>query len=163
MSPSTTVERAAAVFVPRAILGLMYLYAGGAKILQVGVVAYAQQSPAFSAMSAVLPNGLLFPVAVVLPFVEVALGVLILLGLFTRPVLRALSVILIVVGLSYGVLGLLHPIGATAMDITVVNSYILPRVALLAVVLFMPASDDLFTVDAVASGEWRRLLAIGDQ
>jgi hypothetical protein len=40
----------------------------------------------------------------------------------------------------------------TAMNIMVVNSYILPRAALIIVNLFLPAEDDLLSVDALLSG-----------
>jgi uncharacterized membrane protein YphA (DoxX/SURF4 family) len=149
LTQTRTLERAMAVFVPRAILGLMYLYAGGAKILGAGVQAYAQQSLAFTAMSAVVPAGVLMPIATITPFIEVVLGALILIGLWTRPALRALAVVIIIAGLGYGVLGLLHPMGATAMDTGVVNTYLLPRAALLAVVLFLPRTDDLLSLDAL--------------
>ena len=46
--------------------------------------------------------------------------------------------------------GLLHPMGATAMGSATVNTFILPRAALIIAVLLLPAEDDLLSLDGLA-------------
>ncbi len=86
---------------------------------------------------------------------ELALGALVLVGLWTRPALRALAALVVLIAAGYGVSGLLHPIGATAMNITVVNTFILPRAALLIVTLMLPAEHDWISIDGLMASRTR--------
>lgn len=139
-------ETAWAVFVPRTILGFVYLFAGIHKIVNVGPLAYGQ-ALAITDGARFFPAALLTGVGTLVPFMEIALGVLVLVGLWTRPALHALAVLLCLIAAGYGVSGLLHPMGATAMNITIVNTFILPRAALIIVTLLIPAHADALSVD----------------
>jgi uncharacterized membrane protein YphA (DoxX/SURF4 family) len=139
---------ACAVCVPRTILGFVYFFAGVHKIVNVGPLAYGQ-ALAMTDGARFLPVALLTAVGTVVPFMEVALGALLLAGLWTRPTLRVLALLVCSIAAGYGVSGLLHPVGATAMDITVVNTFILPRAALVIVTLVLPAEADWLSIDGL--------------
>jgi hypothetical protein len=128
-----TVERAAAIFLVRSMLGFVYLFAGVQR----------------------LPNGTPFDYTV--GALEVGLGALVLAGFWTRPALRCLALLIVGITVWYGIDGLRNPTGVTAMNVMVVNFYILPRAALVIANLFLPADDDLLSVDAVMDGRVRRL------
>ena len=102
-----------------------------------------------------LPNGTPFDYAVAA--LEIGLGGLVLAGLWARPALRCLALLIVGITVWYGIDGLRNPMGVTAMNIMVVNFYILPRAALIIVNLFLPAEDDLLSVDALVDGRVRRL------
>ena len=146
---ATGVERAWAVFVPRAILGFVYVFAGLHKLMDTGATAFGALAAAQPDLARFLPAPLLVLSGTLTPFIELALGVLILAGLWTPSALRCLAVLLVSVTMAWGVAGLLHPVGATAMNTSVVNFYILPRAALLILVLYLPRADDLLSVDAL--------------
>ena len=131
---TTPIERATAIFLTRTMLGFVYLFAGVQRLGSGGLFEYATS------------------------FVEILLGTLVLVGLRSRVALRCLAAIIVGVTIWYGVDGLRNPMGATAMNVMVVNFYILPRAALIIVTLFLPPEDDLLSVDAVIDGRWRRLI-----
>jgi len=137
------------MLLPRAILGLVYFFAGVHKIVDVGPTEYGQ-AMAMTDGARFLPAALLTWVGMTVPFVEVGLGALLLVGFRTRAVLRVLAALLVLITLGYGISGLLHPVGATAMNIAVVNTFILPRAALLILLLALPAEDDLLSVDSAS-------------
>ena len=128
MTVSPRVERAAAVFLTRTMLGFVYLFAGIQRFAPGGGSPYAA-------------------------WIEIAVGALLLLGLWSRPVLRLLAVALVAYTMWLGIQGLGAPgtLGATSMDIRIVNFYVLPRAILVIVTLLIPAADDLFSLDAATS------------
>ena len=128
MTLPRSVERAAAIFLTRTMLGFVYLFAGIQRFAAGGGLAYAG-------------------------WIEIAVGGLLLLGLWSRPVLRLLAVALVAYTMWLGIEGLGAPgtLGATSMDIRIVNFYVLPRAFLVIVTLLIPATDDLFSVDAAIS------------
>ena len=128
-------ERATALFLTRTMLGFVYFFAGVQRL--------AAGTDLFGSVTSV---------------VEIAAGALLLLGLWSRPVLRCLAVLIVGVTIYYGIHGLQHPIGATAMNVTIVNFYILPRAALVIVNLLLPAADDLLSLDALVDGRVRQLV-----
>ena len=142
---------AVAVFVPRTILGFVYLFAGIHKIVNVGTLEYGQ-AMATTDGARFLPAAVLTGVGTVVPFMEIALGVLVLIGLWSRPALRVLALLICAIAAGYGISGLLHPVGATAMNITIVNTFIMPRVALIVATLLLPAEADWFSVDGLIRG-----------
>jgi uncharacterized membrane protein YphA (DoxX/SURF4 family) len=139
-------------FVARGIVGFMFLFAGANKVLAIGPHRYADRVADLSHMSHFFPWWIVAHVAWITGFVEVGLGALLLLGLWTRPVARALGAMMVLTAAGYGLAGLIDPVGGvTAMDIRAVNTYILPRAALLILILMLPAEDDLLTLkNAVA-------------
>lgn len=148
MNDVTPLERAAAIFLTRTMLGFVYLFAGVHKLLDPGVLEFGRQW-AVSQASQLLPGALLMAVGTLTPFIELVLGGLLLMGLWTRPVLRCLVVLIVGIAVAYGVAGLMRPMGPTAMDITVVNFYILPRAALVVLNLFLSVEDDRFSIDGL--------------
>ena len=92
---------------------------------------------------------------------EIMLGALLLVGFRARPVLRVLAVMIVGVTIWYGVQGLSRPgtLGPTSMDINIVDFYILPRAVLIIINLFIPAEDDVLSLDAVIDGCVRRVFS----
>ena len=60
------------------------------------------------------------------------------------------AALIVLITAGYGVSGLLHPMGATAMGSVTVNTFILPRAALIIAALLLPAEDDLLSLDGLA-------------
>ncbi len=152
-------DRAVFAFVPRVMLGLMYLYAGVHRfwaysregrewtLLDVGLADFVRSTIA-SRASEVLPVTVVWIGAVATPFVELTLGTLLCLGLWTRPALRGVSVLLVGIAVAYGIEGLMHPHSVvTVMDVSVVNLYLLPRAVLTLAVLVSPREYDRFGLD----------------
>ncbi len=147
----TSIERAAMPFLVRAIAGFMFFFAGADKLFGTGLSAYtASVVQAFDLPS--IPTTLIYAVAAVTGVLEAVLGALLLLGVWTRPAARTLGAMVLITSLGYGVSGLMHPMGPTAMNNAVVNLYILPRAALLIVLLLLPAEDDVFTLGTLIGG-----------
>lgn len=136
MTHAASRERAVAVFLTRTMAGFVYFFAG-----------YHQLGAGSTIMDAVA-------------LAEIAIGTLLLAGFWSRPVLRAVAVLLVAQTLWFGVAGLSAPgtLGPTSMDIRIVDFYILPRAVLVIVTLFVPAEDDVLSVDALFDGRLRRLL-----
>ncbi|MEQ1574585.1 MAG: MauE/DoxX family redox-associated membrane protein [Vicinamibacterales bacterium] len=155
----TPAERACAVFVPRTILGLVYLFAGIHKLADPGALEYGRGMALLPDAVRFVPGAVVMMVGALTPFLEIVLGALVLVGFWTRPALRVLAVLVVLVAMAYGVHALYHPMGATAMNITIVNTFILPRAALVAITLYLPAADDLWSVDGLLDGRTRRWLA----
>ena len=153
---TTTVERAVARFLTRTMIGFVYLFEGVHTLADAGAVEFGRRLLVVTDLAQVVPPTLLIAIGAITPFVQILLGALLLVGLWTGPALRGAVLLLIAVTVAYGVNGLLRPMGGTAMDIAVVNFYILPRAALVIVTLLMPADDDVLSVDAVLDGRaWR--------
>jgi len=148
MNTPAALERAAAIFLTRTTLGFVYFFAGVHTLAEPGVSEFARRM-ATSQTWQFVPDAILIAVGAMTPFVELGLGTVLLLGLWTRPALRCLAVLIVCVTVAYGVAGLVRPMGPTAMDIRVVNFYILPRAALLIITLFLSADDDLLSLDAL--------------
>jgi hypothetical protein len=131
-----TFERAVAVFLTRTMAGFVYFFSGVHQI----------------ATGAALTDAV--------AAVEIAIGALLLAGFRSRPVLRGVAVLLVAQTLWFGIVGLSAPgtLGPTSMDIRIVNFYILPRAVLVIVTLFIPAEDDVLSLDALVDGRLRRLL-----
>ncbi len=150
---TTSLDAAVAMAVPRMILGFVYFFAGVHKIVDIGPLAFGD-AWAMSPAARFLPGAVLTATGAAVPFLELGLGALVLVGFWTRTALRALAAIIVAVTVGYGISGLLDPMPNTAMDITIVNRFILPRVALTVLALMLPADRDLLSVDG-----WRTWLA----
>jgi uncharacterized membrane protein YphA (DoxX/SURF4 family) len=137
-----------AILVVRLVLGLLYFFAGLHKIVDVGPLAYGQAWATGNA-ARFLPEALIVGVGAVVPFVELALGAMVLLGHRTRMALRAMAAIIVCFAVGVGIAGLLDPFPNTAMDIAIVNRYIMPRAALTILALMLPATADRFSLDGL--------------
>ncbi len=135
-----------ALVVVRLVLGLLYLFAGIHKIIDVGPLAYGQ-TWAMSDAARFVPGVILTGIGAVVPFIEFALGAMVLVGHRTRFALRALAAIIVLFAAGVGIAGLLNPFPNTAMDIAIVNRYIMPRAALTILALMLPANADRLAVD----------------
>jgi uncharacterized membrane protein YphA (DoxX/SURF4 family) len=85
-----------------------------------------------------LPTWSLWLTGAVIPFIELLAGALLIIGLFTRPALIALGLVLVIVTFGH----LLHE------PLYALHEHVIPRLALLSFVLLMPAEADRFSIDA---------------
>ena len=130
-------DRAWAVFTARSILGIVFFIGGFYKTFMWGPLEHARSLFIVPYAQTFLPTWSLWATGASVPVVEFIAGGLVLVGLWTRPSLWVLSAILVMV--TFGHL-LLQPS-------TSINPFILPRSALLLVVLLMPREADRFSLD----------------
>jgi uncharacterized membrane protein YphA (DoxX/SURF4 family) len=156
---------ALAVWVARGLLGLMFVFSGANKAFGLGVAGYAQELAANPYLAAVAP--LASEIARAAPWVELPLGVLLMLGLWTRGAAIALGGIVLLVAGAHSLTGLtVGGFGPTAMWAPFVNGYVLSRAAVVVLLLLMPAAADRYSIDhllsrrAVLSDEDARACAI---
>ena len=134
---TATADRAWAIFVARAILGTVFFVAGIYKVFIWGPMAHARVLFITPYAHTFLPTWGLWASGVAIPFIELITGALVLVGLWTRPSLFVLGAILVFVTFGHLVL----------QSSTSINPYILPRSALLMVVLLFPSEADRLSVD----------------
>ena len=130
-------NRAWALLIARAILGLIFFMAGFWKVFTLGPIEHARRLFVEPYAVTFLPAWSLWTTGTVLPLVELVAGALVLLGLRTRPALLALAGVLVLV--TFGHL-LLEPLYQF-------HTHVIPRTALLLFLLTMPASDDRLSLD----------------
>jgi putative oxidoreductase len=140
-----TTDRATAIFLARAILGIVFCVAGLYKTFMWGPVAHARELFVIPYATTFLPVWSLWLTGVVVPPVEFVAGGLVLIGLWTRPALAALAGVLVMV--TFGHL-LVQPTSSIFM-------FIMPRSALLLVVLLSPPQADRYAVSSLL-GRTRR-------
>jgi thiosulfate dehydrogenase [quinone] large subunit len=136
---SADTDRAWAIFTARTILGVVFFIAGVHKVFNWGPLEHARRLFVEPYAETFLPAWSLWATGAAVPVIELVTGALVLLGLWTRPALFALGGILVLV--SFGHL-LVQPS-------TSINPYILPRSALLLIVLVMPSHLDRLSLDAL--------------
>ncbi len=136
---SNTIDRAWAMLVIRAMLGIVFFFGGIYKVFDLGPLEHARRLFVEPYASSYLPVWGLWASGTVIPFLELATGFLVLIGLWTRPSLLVLGAILVFV--MFG-----HLVRAPEF---VANGFILPRTGLLLLVLLLPREADLFSVDAL--------------
>jgi uncharacterized membrane protein YphA (DoxX/SURF4 family) len=129
--------RAWAVFFAREVLGFIFFMAGVNKVFVLGPIGHAQKyflpySDTF------LPVWSLWATGVVVPIVELVAGALLILGFRMRAALIALGFVLILV--TFG-----HLLREPLFSFT---GHVIPRLALLAFVLMLPAEEDVLSLDA---------------
>ncbi len=130
-------NRAWALLIARAILGLIFFMAGFWKVFTLGPIEHARRLFVEPYAVTFVPAWSLWATGTVIPLVELVAGALVLLGLRTRPALLALGSVLVLV--TFGHL-LLEPLYQF-------HTHVIPRTALLLFVLTMPASDDRLSLD----------------
>jgi uncharacterized membrane protein YphA (DoxX/SURF4 family) len=134
MNPTT--DRATAIFVARAILGTVFFVAGLYKTFMWGPVAHARELFVIPYADTFLPVWSLWLTGVIVPPVELVAGGLVLVGWWTRPALLALAAVLVLV--TFGHL-LVSPTDS-------LFRFIMPRSALLLIVLLSPAEADRYSL-----------------
>ena len=127
---------ASALFLARAVLGLIFLMAGVYKVFSLGPVGHVQRF-FLPYQDTFLPTWSLWAVGFVIPFVELGAGGLVLIGWFRTEAYWALGSVLVVV--TFGHL-LLEPLYAF-------HEHVVPRLALLLLLLLMPPQADRFSID----------------
>ena len=139
-----TADRATAIFVARAILGTVFFVAGLYKTFMWGPVAHARELFVIPYADTFLPVWSLWLTGVIVPPVELVAGGLVLVGLWPRPALLALAAVLVLV--TFGHL-LVSPIDS-------LFRFIMPRSALLLIVLLSPAEADRYSLSFIL--RWKR-------
>lgn len=130
-------DRSWAILFARAILGFIFFMAGVWKVFELGPLGHARRFFIGAYTGTFLPDFALWTVGVIIPFIELAAGVLLLIGFRTREALVALGGVLVVV--TFGHL-LLEPLYEF-------HTHVIPRAALLLFLLVMPRVDDRFSID----------------
>lgn len=130
-------DRAWAILFCRSILGLIFLMAGIYKCFVMTPLGHAQRFFVEPYADTFLPAWSLWATGVAVPIVELIAGALVLVGLRTRPALYSLGAVLILV--TFGHL-LKDPLYAF-------HTHVLPRLALLTVVLLLPREEDSISLD----------------
>ena len=133
---SPNFNRSWALLFARLVLGLIFFMAGVWKVFQLGPLQHARKY--FLPFSdTFLPVWSLWATGVVIPFIELIGGALVILGLRTREALIALGFVLAIV--TFG-----HLLKEPLYEF---HTHVIPRLALLLVVLMLPREDDRFSVD----------------
>lgn len=132
----------------RSILGLMFFMAGVFKVFQLGPVGHAQRFFLGPYADSFLPKWALWVMGTTIPFVELVAGALLIVGLRVRDAAVAIGLLLVIV--TFGHL-LAEPLYAF-------HTQVIPRLALLLVVLLLPRDADRFSIDRVMSRRRRSTL-----
>ena len=141
---SNSTGRTWAIFLGRAILGLIFFMAGVWKVFQLGPVQHARRFFVQPYAQTFLPRWSLWATGTTVPIVELVAGALVLVGWRTRAALVALGAVLVLV--TFGHL-LLEPLYEF-------HTHVIPRAALLLFVLVMPQGEDRLSVDSWLA-RWR--------
>jgi thiosulfate dehydrogenase [quinone] large subunit len=134
-----TLDRAWAVFIARALLGMVFFIGGAHKVFTLGATEHARTLFVEPYANTYLPVWALWVTGMIVPYLELVFGALVLIGLFTRVSLMVLGAILVFV--MFG-----HLVRA---PLFVANGFILPRAGLFLFVLLMPRELDWFSVDGL--------------
>jgi len=129
-------DRAWALLFARLVLGLIFFMAGAWKVFQLGPLQHARKY-FLPFADTFLPVWSLWFVGVVIPFIELAAGALVILGLRTREALVALGFVLAIV--TFG-----HLLKEPLYEF---HTHVIPRLALLLFILLLPRRDDRFSID----------------
>ena len=130
-------DRAWAVFTARSILGIVFFIGGIYKTFMWGPLEHARVLFIEPYSNTFLPIWALWASGAAIPVIELITGALVLVGLWTRPALWVLSAILVFV--TFG-----HLLLQSSLSL---NGFILPRSALLLVVLLLPSDADRISLD----------------
>jgi putative oxidoreductase len=134
-------DRAWAILFARLILGLIFGMAGWGKIFKMGPTEHAHRFFVDPFASSWIPTWLLWALGLSIPFVEFASGWLVFAGLFTRPALIALGIVLAIV--TYG-----HLLKDFLYEF---HTHVIPRLALLLFLLVMPREEDVLSLEHLFS------------
>jgi len=141
---TSNIDRAWAILFARLVLGLIFFMAGVMKVFQLGPLNHARKY-FLPFADTFLPVWSLWATGVVIPFVELIAGAMVILGLRVRVALIALGFVLAVVTFGH----LLHD------ALYEFHTHVIPRLALLMLVLLLPLADDRFSIDYLLSRQAR--------
>lgn len=126
-----------AAFVPRVILGLIFLAAGFWKVFSLGAVEHARDLFVVPYERSFLPEWSLWVAGTIIPFVELVCGALMVVG--WQRYLAAVGLGAVLVLVTFGHL--------VADPLYAFNTHVIPRVILLVLAMAM-FEDDSLSVDA---------------
>lgn len=126
-----------ATFIVRWILGLLFTMAGWWKVFDLGATAHAQRFFIEGFAEHWIPEWLLWILGVTIPYLELATGLMLLIGLKINWALTALGLLLIVT--TYG-----HALQEPLFDI---DGHTFTRLALIVFLLLVGSRGDRLTVD----------------
>jgi len=132
-------DRAWALFFCRAVLGLIFFMAGVYKCFVMTPIGHARHYFVGPYADTFLPAWSLWATGTAVPVVELVAGALVLVGYKTRPALVSLGGVLVLV--TFGHL-LKEPLYAF-------HTHVVPRLALLTVVLLLPREEDSVSVEGL--------------
>ena len=130
-------DRAWAILIARAILGLIFFMAGFWKVFQLGPLEHARRWFVGPYAQSFLPMWSLWAAGVTVPVVELVTGAMLLVGWRVRAALLALGGVLVLV--TFGHL--------LAQPLYEFHTHVIPRAALLLFLLVMPRGEDRFSMD----------------
>jgi len=131
-------SRALALLFARLVLGFIFFMAGVYKIFTLTPAGHVRKW-FLPYEDTFLPTWSLWAVGLAIPFVELVAGALLLVGWQRRSALVALGVVLVVVTFGHLLKEPLYPF----------HEHVIPRLALLVFLMFMPEADDPFSLDHV--------------
>jgi len=129
--------RAWAALFARAVVGLIFLMAGVWKVFTLGPAAHVRRY-FLPFQDTFLPTWSLWAVGFTIPFVELIAGAMVIIGFRTRIALIALGLVLVIVTFGHLLHEPLYPF----------HEHVIPRLALVLLVLLIPADADRYSVDA---------------
>lgn len=132
-------DRAWALLLARWLLGLAFFMAGVWKVFELGPLQHAQRMFVEPYAETFLPAWSLWLTGAAVPLVELVAGGLLLIGLRVRESLLALAGVLVLV--TFGHL-LAEPLFA-------LHQHVIPRAALVFLLLWLPREADVVSVDAL--------------
>ncbi|HEY8133150.1 MAG TPA: DoxX family protein [Thermoanaerobaculia bacterium] len=131
-------SRAWAIAFARAIVGLIFFMAGFWKVFQLGPAGHVRRY-FLPFQDTFLPVWSLWAVGFAIPFVELIAGAMVIVGFQTRIALLALGFVLVLVTFGH----LLHE------PLYAFHEHVIPRLALVLLVLLLPKEWDRYSVDAL--------------
>ena len=132
-------DRAWVIFFCRAILGLIFFMAGVYKCIVMTPFGHARHYFVGPYANTFLPAWSLWATGTAVPVVELVAGGLVLVGFKTRPALLSLGAVLVLV--TFG-----HLLKEPLYEF---HTHVIPRLALLTVVLLLPRDEDVVSLDGV--------------
>ena len=132
-------DRAWAIFFCRTVLGLIFFMAGVYKCFVMTPLGHARYYFVVPYADTFLPTWSLWGTGTAVPLVELIAGALVLVGFKTRPALYSLGGVLVLV--TFG-----HLLNEPLYQF---HTHVVPRLALLTVVLLLPREEDAFSLDSL--------------
>ncbi len=132
-------DRAWAIFFCRAVLGLIFFMAGVYKCFVMTPLGHARLAFVEPYADTFLPAWALWATGTLVPVVELVAGGLVLVGFQTRPALLSLGGVLVLV--TFG-----HLLKEPLYEF---HTHVIPRLALLTLVLVLPRDEDVLSVDGL--------------
>ncbi|MEO6259467.1 MAG: MauE/DoxX family redox-associated membrane protein [Thermoanaerobaculia bacterium] len=133
-------QRAWAVLFARLVLGLIFVMAGAFKVFSLTPEGHVRNW-FLPYQDTFLPTWSLWAVGVAIPFVEFIAGMLVLVGWRVYEALLALGFVLVIVTFGHLLHEPLYPF----------HEHVVPRLALLLLILLIPREADRFSLDYVVA------------